>query len=173
MKLDSFDSLTYQAAPAKTQSGFRPVFKQKRTSIIIMTVMALLFSYIITKDVVVPSWVLIFSAVVGGAILFGIGVNRPEVVTYVLVAYLPFSKVLVGDFGGLAMAFNLTNLLMAFIFVVWLTGRYAEGEPMWLATPLNFPIMLFISLGFISIVRGSYYGSDYAWIAITEFKRWI
>ena len=138
-----------------------------------MTVMALAFSYIITKDVVVPSWIIVLSAFLGGMILFAAGVHNPQVVTYVLVAYLPFSKILVGDFGGLAMALNLTNLLMAFIFIVWITGRYAQEEPLWLSTPLNLPIIVFMLLGCLAVARGTSYGTGYLWHAVIEFKRWL
>ncbi len=146
--------------------------KPKRTAVILMGLMALAFSYIIMKEVVLPPMFLIIGALIGGIVLLGMGMNRPEVVTYVLVAYLPFSKVLAGSFGGFATAFNLTNLLMAFIFIVWMTGRYSKEEPPWLSTPLNFPILLFMVLGAISVVRGSYYGTGYFWPAFTEFKRW-
>lgn len=151
----------------------RQSLKQKKGAIFFMAVMALAFGYIVMKDVIVPTWMMVTAIAIGGFVLFFIGINRPQVVTYVLVAYLPFSKVLVGDFGGMAAAFNLTNLLMLFIFVVWMTGRYSQNEPMWLKTPLNVPIVLFILLGFLSVMRGNYYGSDYAWLAVVEFKRWI
>lgn len=147
--------------------------KPNKTAIFLMAVLILAFSYIIIKDVVLPSWVLATAVLIGGGSLLAVSFNRPEVVTYLLVAYLPFSKVLVGDFGGLATAFNFTNLLMAFIFLVWMTGRFSEGEPVWLRTSLNFPIVLFTLMGCLSVFRGNYYGSDYAWFAIVAFKRWI
>ncbi len=151
----------------------KPPAKQRKFAIFLMAVMALTFSYIITKEVVVPSWIIITAALIGGIILFSIGINHPHVVTYVLVAYLPFSKVLVGGFGSLAMALNLTNLLMLFIFVAWMTGKFSGDEPLWLSTPLNLPVTLFIVLGCLSVVRGTYYGTGYAWFAVIEFKRWI
>ena len=147
--------------------------KPNKTAIFLMAVLILAFSYIIIKDVVLPAWVLASAVVVGGGALLAVSLNRPQVVTYLLVAYLPFSKVLVGDFGGLATAFNFTNLLMGFIFLVWMTGRYSEGEPIWLRTSLNLPILLFTLMGCLSIVRGNYYGSDYIWFAVVAFKRWI
>ena len=147
--------------------------KQGKFAIFFMAAMALAFSYIITKNVAIPSWIIVTAALIGGIVLFSIGINHPHVITYVLVAYLPFSKVLVGGFGSLAMALNLTNLLMLFIFVAWMTGKFSENEPLWLSTPLNLPITLFIILGCLSVVRGTYYGTGYAWFAVIEFKRWI
>ncbi len=156
-------------------SGFAdsPKPKQKMGAIFLMTVMALAFSYIILKDFIFPSWLMIAAVMVGGMCLFGAGINKPEVIIYVLVAYLPFSKVLAGDFGGFAMALNLTNLLMLFIFLVWMSGKFSAGEPLWLSTPLNLPIVFFTLAGCVSVIRGNYFGSDYFWFAIVEFKRWI
>ena len=157
------------------ENGFVTKTKPPKNTaaIFFMTLMALAFSYIILKDIIVPSWIMITAVILGGVVLFGAGVHKPQIVTYVLVAYLPFSKVLAGDFGGLAMALNLTNLLMLFIFVVWATGKFSENEPLWLSTPLNVPIILFTLMGCISVVRGNYFGSDYFWFAVVEFKRWI
>ncbi len=138
-----------------------------------MSAMALAFSFIITKEIMIPSWIITICIIIGGITLFTMGINQPQIITYVLVAYLPFSKVLAGDFGGAAMALNLTNLLMLFIFLVWMTGKFAEGEPLFLDSPLNFPIGLFTLLGCLSIVRGSSFDSHYLWAAIIEFKRWI
>lgn len=152
-------------------TGVKP--KRSKFAILFMAVMALAFSYVITKEVVIPSWIIAASALAGGIVLFTMGIHRPEVVTYVLVAYLPFSKVLVGGFGGLAMALNLTNLLMLFIFMVWMTGKFAHDEPLWLSSPLNVPVALFILMGFLSVMRGTYYGTGYGWFAFVEFKRWI
>ncbi len=147
--------------------------KQNRTASIFMGLMTLAFAYIIIKDVELPPLVLISALVLGGFSLLCVGMNRPEIVTYVLVAYLPFSKVLVGDFGGWATAFNLTNLLMGFILIVWLSGRSANEDAFWTSASVNFPIFLFTALGFLSVVRGSNYGSDQFWFAFTEFKRWF
>ncbi|MBI3999905.1 MAG: O-antigen ligase family protein, partial [Candidatus Omnitrophica bacterium] len=135
--------------------------------------MALTFGYIVIKSVVVPSWIILAAIMVGGIVLLYMGMRQPHIVTYTLVAYLPFSKELAGDFGGAALGLNLTNLLMIFIFVVWMTGKYSEDEPLWLSTSLNLPIILFTLLGCISVIRGTYYGTGYIWPAIIQFKRWI
>ena len=103
----------------------------------------------------------------------GIVLSQPEIVTYMLVAYLPFSEQLAGDFGGLATAFNLTNILMFFLIIVWLTGRYALDEPIWLPSSLNTPVILFLLIGMVAVIRGNYYESGRLWTAIILYKRWI
>jgi len=162
--VDNFDQEVVENKPAP---------KQKKLGIFFMSVMAMAFAWIISKHMIIPSWIIVTSALIGGIVLFSIGLNKPHVVTYVLVAYLPFSKELAGDFGGAALALNLTNLLMFFIFVVWMTGKFAEKESLWISTPLNFSIFLFITLGFIAVCRGTYFGTGYLWLAVIEYKRWI
>ncbi len=138
-----------------------------------MTLVVCFLAFTISKNVALSPFFLIIATLIGGAYLLMRGISRPEIITYALVAYLPFSKELAGDFGGLAMAFNFTNLLMTFVMIVWLTGKFAQDEPLWLATPLNFPILLFMGIGFISLVRGSYFASGEWFFSIIEYKRWI
>ena len=140
---------------------------------ILMGLVACFLAYIITKNVTFPPFFLIMAALVGGVSLLARGISRPEIIIYALVAYLPFSKELAGGFGGFALAFNFTNLLMFFIILVWLTGKFSTDEPLWLSTPLNFPILLFMVIGLISVARGSYYASGQWFFSIIEYKRWI
>jgi len=147
--------------------------KQKYGTFMMMAIFAMLFAYIVVKDVrLSPSIIALFGAIAGIFLIIS-GMSRPEVVTYALIAYLPFSKELVGDFGGLATALNFTNLLMLFIIFVWVSGRYAKDEPLWLSTPLNLPITLFLVAGFIAVVRGEYFESGFMLHALVEYKRWI
>lgn len=154
-----------------TQAG---TAKNDRTTLVFMGILTLFLAWVVTKEVDIPKNLMIIMAVIAGVILFIQGLARPEFVAYVLVAYLPYSKVLAGDFGGMAMAFNFTNLLMGFLMFAWFTGRYAQGEPMWLKTPLNLPIYLFLFVGLIAIVRASAsFGDAYILTAVIEYKRWI
>jgi putative inorganic carbon (hco3(-)) transporter len=140
---------------------------------ILMGIAAFALTYIITKDVRIPTPFIIIGALLGSIALLTYGFAHPEVVTYALVAYLPFSKELAGDFSGAATALNFTNLLMGYLVLVWMSGRFSVDEPPWLKTPLNLPIYLFMIVGFISICRGTYYGTGYFHQAFTEYKRWM
>jgi len=130
-------------------------------------------AWVVIKEIIIPRPIMIAMAAMAGLFLLFKGSQKPELVTYALVAYLPFSRELVGDFGGLAMAFNFTNILIAFILWVWFTGRYAQGESMWISTSLNVPIFVFILIGFISICRGSYLDVGDIGVVIINYKRWI
>ncbi|MBI4387597.1 MAG: O-antigen ligase family protein [Candidatus Omnitrophica bacterium] len=147
--------------------------KQSKASIVFMTILACSLAYIITKEVEIPTMVMVAVGLAIGVFLLVKGLSKPAVVTYVLVAYLPFSKELAGDFGGLATAFNFTNILMGFVMLVWLSGRFSAGEPLWLSSRLNVPIYLFLFAGLISIARGSYFEYGHISHAIINYKRWI
>ncbi|MBN1688129.1 MAG: O-antigen ligase family protein [Candidatus Omnitrophica bacterium] len=147
--------------------------KKQNSAYVWLGVFVLILAYIVTKEVSLPTGVLVGAAIIGGLFLLFKGISKPEIVTYVLVAYIPFSKILPGDFGGLAVAFNMTNLLMFFIILVWLSGRYSAGEPLWCPSPLNLPIILFIMLGALAVMRGISYGPGYLSYTLTGFKRWM
>jgi putative inorganic carbon (hco3(-)) transporter len=146
---------------------------QSAGAYIIMAMIAFAFSVIVIKEVQLPKAVLVAGALVAGAVLFIKGMSQPEIVTYVLVAYMPFSKVLVGDFGGFSQALNVTNFLVGFILIAWFSGRYAKGESLWTGSPLNGLIGLFIGMALVALFRGSYYETGYLWLAFIEFKRWV
>ncbi|MBI4430614.1 MAG: O-antigen ligase family protein [Candidatus Omnitrophica bacterium] len=154
-----------------TQAEAQP--KQGAGAFIFSIIIATTLGYIITKEVYIPTWIMAIGIAAGGIVLFLRGISHPEMVTYVLVAYLPFSSELAGDFGGLATAFNLTNILLIFVILVWMTGRYAVDEPIWIKNSINPPLILFLLIGFIAVLRGSYYGSGRLWIGVIQYKRWI
>lgn len=150
----------------------RPVASSQYDYLFIALVAGFL-GFIVIQEVHIPKFMIVGMALVAGVYLLVKGVSKPEMVTYALVAYMPFSKELAGDFGGLAMAFNFTNLFLGFLLWAWISGKYQMQEPKWISTPLNLPIFLFLLLGFVSIARANYYGASHIFAAFIEYKRWI
>lgn len=146
---------------------------QSKNAYLLMSLVVCFFAFIMIKEVTIPKMLIVLMSVVAALYLLGRGMSNPEIVTYALVAYLPFSRQFAGDFGGLATAFNFTNVLMVFIMFVWITGKYSDGEPLWVSTSLNVWIFVFMGLGLISVFRGSYFGPDFLWTAVIAYKRWI
>jgi len=144
-----------------------------KNTYLLVTVAVCFFAFLIIKEVQLPKALILGLTVISGIFLLFKGVKRPEIVTYALVAYMPFSKELAGNFGGVLTALNFTNILMVFMLIVWVSGRYAEGEPLWLKTSLNVPIILFLLAGFISICRGSFYDITSISDVLINYKRWI
>lgn len=138
-----------------------------------MSLAASVLAFIVIKDIGIPKPIIAAAAAIAGVLLLVKGMEKPQLVTYALVAYLPFSKKLAGDFGGLATAFNFTNLLLLFIVYVWITGKYEPWEKRWQSTSLNLPIYIFTAMGLVSVFRGTYYDGGNLFHAILEYKRWI
>ena len=104
-----------------------------RWLIIAMLCVIVSFGLLIQGDVEMPGFVIILGGLIGGGTLLLVGWRHPEVPLYVMVVYLPFSKVLVGDFGGGVTALNLTNMLIGLLILTWLTseggGKGVRLEP--------------------------------------------
>lgn len=132
------------------------------------------FAILIVKEVSLPPAVMLSVGVVGLFALLIVGLQSPELPLYVLVAYLPFSRLLTGDFGTNAYAFNMTNILTGWVLMSYGLQRISSGQPLFQGTPLNVAVWLFCGLGTVSLVRaGSSYGSWYIWQFITPLKRWL
>lgn len=132
------------------------------------------FAVLVMKEISLPSSVVLTFGGLGLLALLAVGLQSPEVPFYVMVAYLPFSRLLVGDFGTQTTALNLTNILTLWVLVGHLIRQNAKGQAPFEATPLNRVVLLFCLLGAVSLLRtGWVYGSAYAWHAVIPLKRWL
>jgi len=133
-----------------------------------------LFGWIVMKDIRMPSEILGVFAAMGLLGLFMTSVGSPELGLYVLIAYLPFSRELVGDFGTDAYAFNLTNILTLWVFGAYVLNRSGKGKGLFQGSPLSNVILLFCALGGASLIRAGFeHGSWYIWEFVTPLKRWL
>ncbi len=136
-------------------------------------ILALFFAFIIDKEVTFPTPVLVAGAGLAGLALFLSAFIRPEIPLYVLLVYIPFNRLLIGDFGGAMTALNVTNILCIIAFLACLSPS-TQGRNYPPASSLHIPIILFAVLGMLSFVRGSWeYGSWYLWNFINPLKRWL
>ena len=139
-----------------------------------MAVVAFL-GVIIIKEITLPPAVIL---VIGGLGLLGLfmtSLQTPAIALYMLVAYLPFSRLLTGDFGTNAYALNLTNILTILVFIGY--SMHSSGkkeEKTSSSSPFNGLVWLFCLMGTVSLIRaGAQYGSWYFWELITPLKRWL
>ena len=137
---------------------------------------AVALGLVLRSGVEIPGVVI---ATVGGMGLVGLMLSslfRPEMALYALAAYIPFSKLLPGDFGGTMTALNLTNLLFVVVIASWFFSCLTRGQPFLEFHPLHVAVLLFATWGSFS----------YAWLALgpdsppgygsqrlDEFKRWL
>ena len=134
-----------------------------------------LMGWVVQKNIQIPSPVLV--TILGGAgmAIFATGLLRPEIPLLALTAYVPFSKVLVGGFGGFMTAFNLTNILMGVTLIGYVLRALARHKPLLERSTLNAPVLLFCLLGGVSLIRGMLlgYGEEYAMAFLIPLKRWL
>lgn len=153
------------------------IMEEKNSSkitLILFFILLFFFAYLVAKEISLPDWLILFLGIVGTGILFLKCLSKPEFGLYVLAVYIPFSKILVGDFGGIMRALNLTNILVICILIGWFFKSRTTGQPFWEKSSLNLLIYLFIFVGFISVLRASLWaGSDFFIPFIVKFKRWI
>ncbi len=142
-----------------------------------LVVMAVL-GFLSQTDREIPGFVIALCSFAGIVGVLVAGMHHPELPLYVMVAYLPFSKVLVGDFGGIMTALNLTNLFIILLGVSWMNQAAAEGRKPFEGHILHVPIILltiWVLLVFLRI--GILYGDDwpggYCQTHVGELKRWL
>ncbi len=136
-------------------------------------ILILLLAYLIEKEVSLPQPAILAIAVFGGVALLFSSLVHPEIAMYLLAAYIPFNRILPGDFGRSMTALNLTNILCAVAILGWLSRALQKGG-LSNKSSLNFPILLFAFLGGLSLIRGSWeYGAWYILRFIIPLKRWL
>lgn len=134
----------------------------------------LILGYLTMTEREFPTLVIAAISMLGLVGLFALGMKRPEIPLYVMVAYLPFSKLLAGDFGGLAVGLNLTNLLVIIILMCFIANASTEGQLRWEGHALHVPIICYTVWVLVSVIIAcGAYGPAYQYRAIPEFKRWL
>jgi O-antigen ligase len=132
--------------------------------------------YVVQAEVELPPWILGLVGAGGLLALLFIGLGRPDVPVYVLVAYVPFSKLLTGDFGGIMTALNLTNLLLAIVLITWFAAGTTRGSRFFEPHPLHVPVGLFAFWGVLSFLVIAFKFTWTGWYVSTyidELKRWL
>ncbi len=134
-----------------------------------------IFGFIVQRDISMPSWVILAGALITFFALFALSLRSPLPAFLVLACYIPFSKVLVGDFGGIAKALNFTNILMIFVLMGMFAQFAGKGKPLFEKNSLNIPIFMFCLISGFGFFRGmnyfGYYG-DFIEL-LSQLKRWL
>ena len=149
---------------------------QENGPLIFIAGLVCVFGYLTLKDGG-PGMLLYGGTFIGAFLFFMSGLYRSlfkrEVLTYLLAAYLPFSKQIPVDFGNRVTGLNFTNIMVFLVAYFWLKSR-DRSKPLFAKTPLNIPIFIFIGLGIFSIFRGASYGRGYiAEASIEYYRRWV
>ncbi|MFZ5801311.1 MAG: O-antigen ligase family protein [Candidatus Omnitrophota bacterium] len=137
-------------------------------------IIVLAFAYLITKDVRLNPVLTRTVAGMALASLFFISFAKPDLTFYILVAYLPFNKILTGKLTAETAGITITNILIFFCLIAWAQKAAQRKERLFTKAALNLPIIIFIGFGVASLFRGtSFFGTDYAMAYIIPLKRWL
>src|SRR3989338_1448513 len=132
------------------------------------------FAYVILKDNPLPKLILLAGAFLGVVAFFASGFFYREVMSYVLVAYLPFSRQIPGDFLHVIPGMNLTNALIAVVTILWLKEKGKNHSLFWAQIPFNFSIYAFLFVAMLAVMRGFGLGFPYlGGSLILFFRRWL
>lgn len=134
----------------------------------------LFLGYIVQKEVELPSVVLLSLVIFGGMILLFKASSSPATAVYALAAYLPFSRILPGDFGGALVSLNFTNILTIVALFAWMVSISISRREFYRGTPLDLLIIIFLILGCISVFRAEmHFGALYFDQLLIALKRWM
>jgi len=133
-----------------------------------------ILGFVIMRDIALPRPVTMSIALLGFIVLFFGSFKNPKFSILILVAYLPFSKVIVGQFGTEIVGLNLSNILMIIVALGWFSNALAKGERVFNKSSLNPIILFFLLWGIFSLIRAKFiYGNEYDFgNFFILFKRW-
>ena len=117
--------------------------KKSKLNLYVGLFLVFFFALLVQKEASLPSWVILIGALIGFFFLFILSFKSPMPGLMTLVCYVPFSKILVGDFGGVLKALNFTNILMIFVFIGMFSQFATKGKKLFEKNPLNLPVFLF------------------------------
>jgi O-antigen ligase len=127
------------------------------------------------RHVHLPQVFILSLAAVGGIWCFKAAVEDVEKLLFAFLLYVPFQKILPGDFGGMVKAFNFTNAFLLLLGIGWLTrstmgdeterrGRSAQG----------IAITFFLALTSVAIAAEAVRESGaIRYAALADLKRWL
>ena len=99
-----------------------------------------------------------------------------EMLLFIFLLYIPFQKVLPGDFGGAAKAVNFTNALLILLLLGWLT-RIVAVEKSWTAkraSGTGLMLVLFLAISSLSMAVAALRETGTMRYAIlADLKRWL
>ncbi len=148
-------------------------FVQRNKVLFFLGFLLCAFGYVVLKDN--PPRVLLYAvALIAGVVFLWQGLFRQDVLTYLFVAYVPFSKQIPVDFGNRIPGFNLTNIFIVLLVFFWLKNRAKEEAGKQASIPLRVPIFLFWGMGLFSVFQSLPYGFGYfVSILIDYYRVWF
>ena len=126
------------------------------------------------RDISIPAPVIVFLGILAFFGLIFLALTQLELVLVIFAVYIPFSREYAGDFGGVLRAFNLTNFLMVAILLGVLHQSSIKGERAFMRTPIDIPVLMFATMGGISLIRAGMAIRPESYLdIIIPLKQWL
>jgi O-antigen ligase len=141
--------------------------------VIVLPLAAIIAPY---RSVHLPQMFILGVALAGGFLCFKTAIEDVESLLVVFLLYVPFQKVLPGDFGRAATAVNFTNAILFLLLIGWLTRRAMAGEApkRRRMTMLDFAVVLFLAITSVSIMAEAVRESgDMRYGILADLKNWL
>jgi O-antigen ligase len=146
---------------------------QKNKVLIYLGFLMCAFGYVVLKDDP-PRILLYVIALISGIVFLWNGLFRQDVMTYLFIAYIPFSKQIPVDFGNHIPGFNLTNIFIVVLAFFWLKNKSKDETRGKMPIPLKGPIFLFWTLGLFSVLQSWPYGfGHFTSVFIQYYRVWL
>lgn len=128
------------------------------------------------RHIHLPQFFILALSMVAGLLLLKTAVEDVEKLLFIFLLYIPFQKVLPGDFGGTARALNFTNVFLLLLLVGWLT-RILVVEKSWKPKRWTYQgtaAVIFLAITSASIaVEALRETGDMRYSLLSDLKRWL
>lgn len=126
------------------------------------------------KTITLSRPLLLFLGIIAVGAVFILAFADLRKLLLIFVLYLPFSRILLGDFGTEFWAFNLTNIFLVFIILSIAIEKLKSNISLVPKSSVSIPILLFCLFGVASFVRsGFYFGYTYLGNFLSPLKEWL
>lgn len=169
LKLDFFHNDLPALLPNEEDSleGFDP------TPMIVGFVLFMAALELPYRQIHLPRDVLIVMAVIALFAILFISLEHHFISLLILAAYLPFSKILAGDFEKFMTGFNLTNQFTAIVVGGWLAQSAFHHRRLFYSSPPDIPVFFFSALALLSLIRGGLGTGEVPISIIIELKQYL
>lgn len=137
---------------------------------------ALTAIYIPYREIIIPHMFLWILAMCLAMMCLKFSQENFNYLLIVFAVYAPFQKIMPGDFGGLLRAFNITNVILFFLFLGWISKGSLRDEGKIKFAKFDVLILLFMFVSTLSLAYG-YYLSGEAGVQSEHLayplKRWL
>ena len=127
------------------------------------------------RHVHLPQVFILCLAAVGGIWCLKAAVEDVEKLLFAFLLYVPFQKILPGDFGGMVKAFNFTNAFLLLLGIGWLTRSTMSDETERRSrSAQGIAITFFLAVTSITIAAGAVRESGaIKYAVLADIKRWL